>query len=68
MTPLLIREGDDPFGFSEGFDEVRLGDYSFTTLDPSDGLTVWTVQEYADEIVADLPVWGTWIFQFPHAP
>ncbi|UCG33381.1 MAG: right-handed parallel beta-helix repeat-containing protein, partial [Phycisphaerales bacterium] len=33
------------------------GDYSYTTLDPVEELTIWTIQEYghADEI------WGTWV-------
>src|SRR5262249_6493109 len=26
----------------------RWGDYSFTSLDPADDMTVWTVQEYAE--------------------
>lgn len=51
--PFLIGEGVGIFGDS------RFGDYSHTTVDPSDGLTFWTVQEYsADPIVT---AWGTWI-------
>lgn len=26
----------------------RWGDYSFTSLDPSDDMTIWTIQEYCD--------------------
>jgi hypothetical protein len=26
----------------------RWGDYSYTSLDPSDGMTMWTIQEYCD--------------------
>lgn len=40
------------------FDSNRWGDYSYTSLDPNDSLTLWTVQEYA---AASGNIWGTWI-------
>jgi len=43
-TPLLIRAGTTNFGSG------RWGDYSATTLDPTDDWSFWTVQEYADPI------------------
>jgi Bacterial Ig-like domain/Dockerin type I domain len=47
----------------------RAGDYSFTSVDPSDG-TFWAVNEYAANISA--PNWSTWIQHFsidrPNAP
>jgi hypothetical protein len=33
----------------------RWGDYSLTRVDPDDGMTLWTIQEY----VASTDVWGT---------
>ncbi len=33
----------------------RWGDYSFTSLDPSDDMTMWTIQEYCDGV----NTWGT---------
>ena len=38
----------------------RWGDYSYTTVDPVDNLTMWTVQQYADdEFVHPGNLWGT---------
>ncbi len=34
------------------------GDYTYTTLDAKDGLTLWTIQQYA---FTSGDVWGTWI-------
>ncbi len=44
----------------------RWGDYSTTSLDPSDGRTFWTIQEFAGQQVGgtcptkDTGRWGTW--------
>ena len=38
--------------------EDRWGDNSFTSVDPDDSMTFWTVQEYATAVVDE---WGTWI-------
>jgi hypothetical protein len=59
--PVLIKAGE------AYYDLNRWGDYSYTSLDPSDGLTIWTVQEYARPPVPpappyqERPAWGTWI-------
>jgi hypothetical protein len=59
--PVLIKAGEDYF------EDGRWGDYSYTSLDPTDGLTIWTVQEYArprlppDPVHPERPAWGTWI-------
>ncbi len=42
--PRVIRNGLTSYTDPEG----RWGDYSATTLDPSDDWSFWTVQEYAD--------------------
>lgn len=40
----------------------RWGNYSATSLDPNDDMSIWTVQEYAASTVANpTNVWGTWI-------
>ncbi|MBM3494508.1 MAG: Ig-like domain repeat protein, partial [Armatimonadetes bacterium] len=40
----------------------RWGNYSATSLDPNDDMSIWTIQEYADSTVANpANVWGTWI-------
>ena len=51
--PALLKHGMDLYGDS------TWGDYSYTSLDPSDGMTFWTVQEYS--IGAGYYAWGTWI-------
>lgn len=57
LKPILLQAGRDfcnPSGFG------RWGDYSYTTLDPTDG-SLWTVQEYAEVRDGINSVWGTWI-------
>ena len=44
--PVRYFAGKDCFE-SPIFGTARIGDYSWTTLDP-DGLTIWTIQEYAE--------------------
>jgi hypothetical protein len=40
----------------------RWGNYSHTTVDPNDDMSIWTVQEYAASTVANpTNIWGTWI-------
>ena len=45
----------NPPGDSGGPFGRRWGDYSFTSLDPNDDMTMWTVQEYCD----GANTWGT---------
>jgi hypothetical protein len=44
--PIRYYAGQD-WVDSPGSNPMRWGDYSYTTLDP-DGLTLWTIQEYAE--------------------
>jgi hypothetical protein len=37
----------------------RWGDYSHTTLDPNDDMSLWTIQEYATNVGSS--IWGTWV-------
>ena len=46
-TPRVIRDG------SIAFSDRHWGDYSATTLDPTDDWSFWTVQQYADPAGAD---------------
>ena len=60
--PLVLRPGQGPFESS------RWGDYSYTSLDPIDSLSFWTVQQYAGEDPFDNR-WGTWISEIlPNVP
>ncbi|HEY0550327.1 MAG TPA: LamG-like jellyroll fold domain-containing protein [Verrucomicrobiae bacterium] len=61
-APLVLKPGLGPF------DSFRWGDYSYTTVDPVDGLTFWTVQQYAGDD-PDANPWGTWISEIvPDVP
>ncbi len=51
-VPLLLRAGTTAYTF------FKWGDYSATTLDPSDDSSFWTVQEYAAPTGKDRP-WRT---------
>lgn len=66
MRPVtLLRDGDDVYVHTGGdaSGRNRWGDYSATTLDPSDDMTFWTIQEYAAAYSTDFnqPIWGTYI-------
>jgi hypothetical protein len=43
----LLKSGEDTYFKDFGFGTNRWGDLSATVVDPSDGLTFWTIQEYA---------------------
>ena len=48
--PVLLRAGNAPyvqFDFNNP-PRNRWGDYSYSTLDPSDDMSLWTIQEYAE--------------------
>src|SRR5262249_30539632 len=46
-TPILLKAGTASQNNIDGFGRNRWGDYSLTTLDPNDSVTLWTIQEYA---------------------
>ena len=52
--PMVLRPGSDASSDS------RWGDYSYTSLDPVDQMTFWTVQQYANDLLGN-NYWGTWI-------
>jgi hypothetical protein len=62
--PQLLQPGLDRFT------SELWGDYSATSLDPTDELTFWTVQQYADvELEPFIQRWSTWISEIiPDAP
>ena len=55
----LVHSGDSQV--SSLSNDGRFGDYSYSSLDPVDGLTMWTIQEFGDA-TASYPNWGTWIW------
>jgi hypothetical protein len=59
--PAFGTVNEPPIRYYQGggyFDAARWGDYSFTTVDPTDSTTFWTVQQYAEERTI-IPTWGT---------
>jgi PASTA domain-containing protein len=62
-APVTLKDGEGPYAEFLGSALNRWGDYSGTQVDPSDDLSLWTVQEYAR-----IPSgrgdnsgrWGTW--------
>jgi hypothetical protein len=69
----LLKTGEAPYyktgqtmGIPGGGTENRWGDYSATVVDPTDSVTFWTLQEYAQapEPVTGASRWGTWWGKF----
>jgi hypothetical protein len=61
----LLKAGEGSYTITFGSGRNRWGDYSFTSLDPVDDKTIWTIQEYAATPGAlvgnSTSRWGTWI-------
>jgi hypothetical protein len=61
----LLKAGEGSYTITFGSGRNRWGDYSYTSLDPTDDKTIWTIQEYAatpGPLVGDSTSrWGTWI-------
>jgi hypothetical protein len=45
-TPVTYTTSTSAYNPSDGSTPHRWGDYSYTSLDPSDDLTMWTIQEW----------------------
>ncbi|MCX6553370.1 MAG: hypothetical protein NTY02_20585, partial [Acidobacteria bacterium] len=54
----VVKSGEAEYLRTDGEGHNRWGNYSATTVDPADDLTVWTIQEYAR---SDGDLWSTWI-------
>ena len=65
--PALLQAGAASYELVDGSGRNRWGDYSLSSVDPDDDLTLWTIQEYAR---SEGDTWGTWIgaFEFDTAP
>ncbi len=55
-----LKAGEAPYYKTYGGSENRWGDYSATVVDPVDGTTFWTIQEYAATPGGGFDRWGTW--------
>ena len=60
-APISYFAGKDWLTYDGPGGIVSCGDYSYTTLDPVDGLTLWTIQEYAETRTSGgtTYTWGT---------
>ncbi|MCY3018584.1 MAG: DUF5060 domain-containing protein, partial [Planctomycetota bacterium] len=56
---LALQAGAASYVVPGGNNLTRWGDFSFTSLDPNDDMTLWTIQEYA----ATTDSWGTVVSQ-----
>jgi hypothetical protein len=59
----VMKAGEDIYEKSFGSGQVRWGDYSATVVDPVDGLTFWSLQQYAETDVGgnqNDDRWGAW--------
>jgi len=63
-TVALLKKGEAPYLKTLGGTENRWGDFSATVVDPTDNVTFWTLQEYADLPVSGISQWGTWWGKF----
>jgi hypothetical protein len=62
-APVTLKDGEAPYEKTRVDGRNRWGDYSGSQVDPSDDLTLWTVQEYARQPVGHgdrAGRWGTW--------
>ncbi len=53
-----LQAGQGPYQILDGSNRNRWGDYSYTSLDPNDDMSIWTIQEFA---LTGPNRWGTWI-------
>lgn len=62
----LLKAGEAPYWKALGGTENRWGDFSATVIDPTDDVTFWTIQEYAQtpDPVTGASRWGTWWGKF----
>jgi hypothetical protein len=65
--PILLKAGLDNYHLSGG-DFERWGDYSATTVDPTDPFSFWTIQEFAAQPGTFPSTWATQITQIRIAP
>ncbi len=65
-APTLLQAGQAAYQRLDDAGRNRWGDYSYTSLDPNDDLTMWTIQEYASSIGSN--IWGTWVASLSAPP
>lgn len=53
----LVKSGEAAYTRVDNINRNRWGDFSYTSLDPNDDMSMWTIQEYA---ASGTNIWGTW--------
>jgi uncharacterized repeat protein (TIGR01451 family) len=61
----LLKSGEAAYEKDFGTGRNRWGDYSAASVDPSDDLSLWTLQEYAMTLSGGTSRWGTWWGKIP---
>jgi hypothetical protein len=59
-TPVMSKAGEGYYYKTFGGTRNRWGDYSHTQVDPSNDLSLWTVQEYSKPVSGTTSKWSTW--------
>ena len=62
--PAQYKIGTAAHNNIDSYGRNRWGDYSYTTLDPVDDTTIWTLQEYGHAN----DIWGTYMAKLSHGP
>lgn len=63
-----LQAGLGAYQIVDGQGRNRWGDYSYTSLDPSDDMTMWTIQEYAEVPTQSSDIWGTRVTRLLSVP
>ena len=59
QKPIIYTHSDTTYNPTEPSNPLRWGDYSYTSVDPCDDMTIWTIQEYC----VDTDQWGVQVAQ-----
>ncbi len=63
-TSTIAQTSSTSYNLNDGSSPHRWGDYSLTTLDPNDNMTLWTFQEYCNAANS----WGVRVIQLKAPP
>ena len=63
-APIVAQASSTVYDYNDGSYPRRWGDYSVTTLDPNDNMTIWTIQEYCNAVNS----WGVRVIQTKAPP
>jgi len=64
----LLKAGEAHYFKTFTSGDNRWGDFSATSVDPTDDTSFWTLQEYAESQISGISQWGTWWGKFTPGP